>query len=174
MSDNSEPVQPEQGEQPPTFESWLGQQGDDVKGLVSSHIGGLTSALDSERNQRKDLEKALKAATSQAKTGEEALAQLQELQAKYEESARKNAFVTSAIKSGVNSPDLAWLAAKQLDAFKRNGEPDWEHLKEHYPALFASPQGRAPSVNAGAGSGRNQVPTTMTKDERLRRALKGK
>ena len=51
---------PEGGTPPASFEAWLAAQTEEVKALYTQHVTGLKGALDSEREQRKQAEKAAK------------------------------------------------------------------------------------------------------------------
>ncbi len=62
-----------------TFEAWLGKQSEDVQAKYAEHTKGLTSALHSEREARKDAEKgAKKLAELEKAEAERAKAQLSE------------------------------------------------------------------------------------------------
>ena len=54
------PDQSAGGTPPASFEAWLAAQTDEVRALYTQHVTGLKGALDSEREQRKQAEKAAK------------------------------------------------------------------------------------------------------------------
>lgn len=135
---------------PQTWEELLDTLPDDQRTLYDEHTRGLRSALDDERRQRKDLAKQLRDAAAAAEEGSQARETLESLQTQLDEAAQRADFAEDAVQQGVTNPRLAWLAAKQIDAFKRNGSADWEALKEAFPELFRKTV--APPANAGAGT----------------------
>lgn len=73
------------GQQPPEtpldYEKWLASQDETTKKLLDSHLGGLKSALDKEREDRKKLEKAQReAAKDQDEAEQKRLIEQQEWQ----------------------------------------------------------------------------------------------
>lgn len=121
-----------------------------AQGLFAAHVQGLKGALDSERGQRKDLAKQLQDATAKLEKGSETRDVLEKMSAALERATRQADFVTAAVGQGVRDVRLAWLAAVELDAFNRNGEPDFVALRATHPALFEKVVTKG---NAGAGTG---------------------
>ena len=62
-------AQGQQGGTPATFEAWLAGQADEAKSLYEAHTQGLRSALETERQQRKDLAHQLREATKGLQEG---------------------------------------------------------------------------------------------------------
>ncbi len=144
---------------PPTFDSWLGTQPDEVKGLVEGHTKGLKSALDAERRDRKELERQLKAISSKAEKGSELEAQLQQLTGQLKDQERRAGFMAAAHAAGVADLDLAFIAAQQGGLVRDDGSADFAALKAKHPALFgATPP---PKGHAGNGTGSNAPAGTM-------------
>lgn len=144
----------------PTFETWLQGQSDEIKGLITTHTAGLKSALDSERNQRKDLARALKDATKDLETGTEARKALEGLTAKLEDQEKQLAFYDAATSAGVSNLRLAWIAAREAGAVDKAGNVNMETLKKEYPELFK--KAPPPPGNAGAGANGQQLPGQRT------------
>ncbi len=158
----------EQGGETPTWEGVLAGLPEDAQGLFAAHVAGLKSALESERGQRRTLAGELRTATGALKEGSEAREALEGLTGKLELAERRADFVTAAVVAGVRDVGLAWLAALELDAFDRKGEPDFVALKEAHPALF----GGAAAGNAGSGTGRG-VESGEDMDTLIRRRVRG-
>lgn len=137
-----------EGGTPETFDGWLGKQEANVKALVDAHVGGLKSALETERNDRKSITAQLKALQAEGDPARQKQ-QIAELQASLAEQAARNKFAEEAVSQGVTNIRLAYLAAKDGGLV---GKADcWEKLKQQTPELFRK---TAPTVgNAGTGSG---------------------
>lgn len=140
------------GGMPLDFNGWIEQQDETIKSLVTSHIGGLKTALQSERQQRTELAKALKEATKGLEEGSQARDALTQLSTKLEGHEQQLAFYEVATAAGVKNLRLAWLAAKEAGAVDQRGNVNLQSLKTDYPELFGTPQLR-PSGNAGNGAG---------------------
>lgn len=137
-----------QGGTPETFEGWLGKQNEATKALLETHTGGLKSSLESERNDRKEVQRQLNALKAE---GDPAAlkTQLATLQATLDEQTARNEFAEEAHTQGVTNIRLAYLAAKDAELLgKRNL---WDELKRQSPELFAKKV--APPAAAGTGSG---------------------
>jgi len=142
------------GETPLTFDSWLEGQGDDIKTLIGDHTSGLKSALQSERDQRTELAKALKDATKGLEEGSQAL---DGLSAKLETHEQQIAFYETATAAGVTNLKLAWLAARGTGAIDKRGNVNIQTLKADYPELFK--KAPVPPGNGGNGTGANGLPS---------------
>ena len=148
--DNSQPNTQGSDETPPTWESILEGLPEEAKGLYEQHTHGLKSALDAERQQRKDLAKQLQDAAGQLEAGSKARTDLEALQARLEETEKRADFATEASGLGIANVKLAYLAAIEFDTFDRRGNVQWDQLKEAAPELFTQP---APARgNAGSGT----------------------
>jgi hypothetical protein len=149
LQDNPQQNPPGAGE-PQTWEAILEGLPEEAKGLYEQHTHGLKSALDAERQQRKDLAKQLQDASGQLEAGSKARTDLEALQARLEETERRADFATEASGHGVNNIRLAYLAAQEFETFDRRGNVQWDALKEAAPELFNQPQ--PARGNAGAGT----------------------
>jgi hypothetical protein len=140
---------------PLTWDSWFGEQGDEVKALIDTHTSGLKSALDSERQQRRDFEKQLKTLGKQAEEGSELRKSLDALGQDIEKAnARADFYEMAADPSlGLRDAKLAWaLISANPDDFTRRGKPDFDALKEAHPVLFETPKPNRPPTNSGQGT----------------------
>ena len=137
------------------FETWLAEQGDEVKGLIETHFGGLKSALESERGTRKQLEKELKTAVSQADAGSEMQRRLQEMERNLGAATQRAEFFAGAHAAGARNLTLAFLAAQDAGLLAEGGDVDWKKLQASFPELFAGgqppPAGHAGDGMAGGG-----------------------
>lgn len=136
------------------WESWIASQEEPVRNLLESHTSGLKSALVSERENRKKLEKDLRELAGKAEQGSEAQTKLAELANQMSEADRKAEFYEQAHAAGVRNLKLAFMAALQGDLFDKHGRVNFVEMKKEYPELFG---GVAASTvgNAGAGTGSN-------------------
>lgn len=158
----------EQEQAPANFEKWLAEQPEPIRKLYQEHTQGLRGALDSEREQRKGLERQLRDAASKLEQGSDARKTLDEVTAKLEEQTKRADFYAAAKDAGVNNLKLAWTAAKQDNLYKRNGDVDLTALKEAYPELFHTEERKPPPGNAGAGT--QKQPSGSTMNDLIRRA----
>lgn len=145
-----------QDKQPVSFEEWYKGLQPDQQEAVDTHIDGLKSALKSERDERKTVEKQLRALAAKAEEGSELRSQLDKLAGEQAQATAKATFYEQAHAANVRNLRLAWLAAQDaglVDA--RTGEADWKRLKEVAPELFATRT--PPTANAGNGAGQTGV-----------------
>lgn len=146
---------------PPTWETWLAEQTDDVKALAEGHITGLKSALDKERGDRKKFEKELRELAGKVEKGSEAEKELTRLAEAQAADERRADFYEAAHAQGVSNLKLAWIVAQQDELFDRKGNPDFATLKEKYPELFRAPTTPTPAGRAGAGTQNPTTPPSM-------------
>lgn len=135
------------------FDTWLGEQPEHVRKGYEGKTQGLHSALESERQQRKDFARQLRDLEKTATEGSDAKKALGEMSARAELAEQRAAFFEEAGKPeiGCSNPKAAFLVASADNLFKRSGEPDWAAIKAAAPELFA---GRKPAPgHAGNGSG---------------------
>jgi len=156
-----------QNDQPVTFEAWLGNQDDAVKGLIDTHVSGLKSALDGERAQRKELANQLKTLSKDLEKGSQARDALESLTGKMEQFEQQLAAYDALSTAGVTNLKLAYIAAREAEAIRKDGTVNLETLKAQYPELFkkASP----PPGDAGAGTG-NGAPSSKNMNDFIRAA----
>ena len=131
------------------FDDWLKEQQDPVKTMLDGHTKGLKSALDGERDARKDLEKQVRELAAKSEKGSEAEAKLTALADEMSEADRKADFYEEAHKAGVTNLKLAYLAAVQDELFDRRGRVNFEGLKKSCPELFGV--AKPPPADGGAG-----------------------
>ena len=135
-----------------TWDGWLADQPDEVKGLIEGHTNGLKSALQNERDQRKALQKNLDEAIKKAGKGTETREALESLQTELDSSNQQLDFYED-VASQVTNVKLAWAAAKAFDAFDRTGRVNLEMLKAQAPELFKTEKSRSiPPGNGGHGA----------------------
>ncbi len=144
---------------PPNFDEWLKGQPNEIKTLLDGHTKGLKSALDSEREARKDLEKQVRDLAGKAEKGSEAQTELTKLADKISESDRRADFFEAAHAAGISNLKLAYTVAVTDEMFDRRGSVNFEMMKQSYPELFAG-AAKPPSGNAGAGRTNNQPPAS--------------
>ena len=137
-----------------TFDGWLEAQPEDVKNLLDVHTKGLSSALKSERENRKDLEKQLRDLAKKAEAGSDAEAQLTAMADQQATASRRADFYESAHREGVTNLKLAFTVAAQDELFDKKGNVDFGEMKKSYPELFGAVAG----ANANAGNGTKAPP----------------
>lgn len=138
----------QQGATPADFDSWLNGQDEAIKGLVNGRLTNLSSALDTERGDRKEIQRQLTALKAE---GDPAAlkTQIATLQATLDEQTARNEFAEDAHAQGVTNIRLAYLAAKDADLLGKKNL--WDELKKQSPELFAKKA--TPPAAAGNGSG---------------------
>lgn len=149
-----------QGDQQPqneTFEAWLGQQPDDVRGRYEQHTSGLRSALESERETRRNLERQIRTAARQQEEGSTARQQLEQIAGQLSEQNHRADFYEEAHRNGVTDLRLAYLAARDAGLIDDRGRVDMNTLRTRYPHLFETRR-VAPAGNAGNGTGVDPKP----------------
>ena len=139
-------------EKPQDFATWMAAQDEQTQKLYEEHTSGLKSALDSERETRRTLEKKLREAASAAEEGSEARAKLEEAATAAETAGAQADFYESAHTAGVADLRLAWVAVQEDDRLRdSSGRADFARLKEKHPSLFADAK-KIPAGHAGAGA----------------------
>lgn len=144
-------------QQPPvTFDSWLASQDETVKKLIEGNVSGLKTALVTELESRKGLEKQVRDLAGKAEKGSEAEKQLTTLADQINQADQRTEFYEAAHTAGVTNLKLAYLVAKEEDLFNKHGQVDFKTMRERFPELFGAGQAKA---KGNAGSGTNQQPT---------------
>lgn len=164
-----------QGEQQPaneTFEAWLGQQPEDIRSRYEQHTSGLRSALESERETRRTLEKDVRRLARQQEEGSESRQQLDALAGNLAEQNQRADFYEEAHRLGVVDLRLAYLAARDGGLIDDRGRADMTALKTRYPHLFETRRS-APAGNAGSGTGPDPKPKNTMNDAIRRAAGRG-
>lgn len=159
---------PDQGGEKPTFDAWIARQPDDVKALLEVHTKGLKSALDSERENRKELEKQLRGLAKKAEDGSEAQQQLTEMADKIAAADRKADFYEEAHRQGVTNLKLAYLTATTDGLIDTRGRVNFDEMKKNYPELFGKAR-PAPAGNAGNGTNQ-ETPKSQGMNDFIRTA----
>ena len=131
------------------FDNWLDEQPDPVKKMLDGHTKGLKSALDSERESRKTLEKQLREMATKAEKGSDAETKLTQLADQISEADQKADFYEAAHAVGVTNLKLAYMVAVQDELFDRKGRVNFSSMKESYPELFGGK--KLPDGSAGDG-----------------------
>lgn len=161
-------VTPGAGETPVTFDEWMAAQDETVRGLLETHVAGLKNALKSEREQRGELQKALKDATKELEQGTAARGRLEELSGRLDGYEQQIAAYDVLQAAGVTNLKLAWIAAREAGAVDKNGNVALETLKAEFPELFNQKRVPAPG-NAGAGTQAAAPSAGSTVDDLIRR-----
>lgn len=141
----------EGGKPAATFETWFDGLSEDVQGLVTGHVDGLRSALQSERGNRKDLEKKLRDAAGKLEAGSDARAELERMAGEMELSTKRADVYEAASAAGVTNLKLVWAVVQQEEGLiDRRGNLDVDALRKDFPELFSAGK-PAPRGNAGDG-----------------------
>ena len=161
-----------QAAEPFDFDAWLDEQPQHVKQGLEGHTTGLKTALETERNQRKELAKEVKRLSGTAEKGSEAEKALGEMSTRLEQAEQRAAFMEEAIRPeiGCSNPRTAFLVASAEGLFKRSGEPDWTAIKQAAPELFGAR--KTPPGNAGSGNG-SPPAQKVGMNEWIRQAARG-
>ena len=155
------------GKAPVTWEQWQASLAPEHRQLIDQHFEtrtqGLKSALDGEREGKKALEKQLREAAAKAEAGSAAQQELAKLAdqvqtegAKLSEATAKASAYEQLAGSGCTNLKLAYLAAREIDAFDKKGGIDVEALRKQMPELFGRRSGDAGAgTNGQTGGGAN-------------------
>jgi hypothetical protein len=139
-----------------TFDGWYKTLDATTQGLVDDHIDGLRSALNTERGERKTLEKRLRDLSKQAEQGQDIQQQLQQVTEQMAQASAQATFFEAAHAANVRNLRLAWLAATDAGLVnKKTGEVDFGELRKVAPEVFASRT--IPPADPGAGAQQNGV-----------------
>ena len=135
------------------YESWIGEQSEEVKAGIEEHYNGLLNTVKATRDERDALSKELKSLAKNIDENSEAGKQLGELRTKLAEAEKKSIFMEQSVTRGVKRPSAAYAIANADNLYLKDGQPDWDKIKESVPELF-TPQ----SINSDAGSGTSKKP----------------
>lgn len=141
-----------------TFEAWQEKLPPDQKALIEGHTKNLKTALQSERDGRKDLEKQLRDLAKKAEAGSDAQTQLTKMADDLQISDRKADFYEAAHAAGVRNLKLAYTAAVTDEMFDKHGRVNFDEMKKSYPELFVTQTTTNTRGNAGSGTNNNQQP----------------
>lgn len=141
-----------------TFEDYLATVNEPIKELYKKHTDGLSSALDKERANRRDLEKQIKDLLPKADKGSELEKELtekvkllEEADKRYAEVERRAKFAEEASQPNIKCTNAkaAYALATIEGLFKPDGSPKWDELKKLAPELF-----KLGGTDAGSGGKR--------------------
>lgn len=135
------------------LEKWLEAQPEHVRVALEGNVGGLKTALKSERLRGDGLEKKIREFSKAAAEGSELKAQLDKLSGELADERIKNQFYLDAATAKVTNVKLAWLAAKAEELIDNRGNVDFKALRESNPELFAAVKPPVPPGNQGNGVG---------------------
>lgn len=155
------------GETPLVYADWLKEQPEPVQSMLDEQVKGLKSALDSERESRKSLEKQVRDLATKAEKGSDAEKQLTEFADRISEIDRKADFYEAAHAAGVTNLKLAYTVAVSDEMFDRLGRVNFTSMKDSYPELFG--ERKPPPGNAGSGTD-NQQPASKSMNDFIRAA----
>ena len=127
---------------------------EEAQKLIATKEAGLKSALETERDSRKDLEKELKDVAGRLEKDSDAQKEVLKLADDVAAGNEKSDFYEEAHDEGVSNMRLAYVVAKQDDLINKRGKIDWKTLKEKYPELFGKKV--VPPGDAGPGTGSRQ------------------
>lgn len=142
------------------YSTWIGDQPENVRTMLSGWEHGLKTALQNERDARAQLQKQLREMTGRAEG--ELQTQLTQLTNQIGEVDQRAAFYETAHAAGVSNLRLAYLVAVQDDLFDKSGRVNYDRMRTEYPELFAGSR-KTPAGNAGVGAS-NQPPARSMND----------
>lgn len=145
-----------------TFDVLLAKMEPSVQAAFAAHTQGLRSALEAERNQRKETEAQLRTLAKTAEAANET--KLTELANKLAEATRRASFLEAATASGVRPERIkAAQALAQTEGWiAEDGAADWDKLKGTYPELFAATA--APEKPAALAPTNPGTPQRLTRE----------
>ena len=149
--------QGQDGGKPLVYDEWFKGQPDKVRVLLETNTKGLKTALDSERDARKKLEKDLREMAGKAEKDSDAQKRLTEMADQMGEADRKADFYEAAHAAGVSNLKLAFMIATADEMFDRRGQVNFETMKANYPEMFGGKPSTTVKGNAGSGTNNNQT-----------------
>lgn len=159
------------GENPQTFDEWLGtlpkEQAETARNLYQKQLEALISTVKATRKERDDFAKKLRDVAKNPQL-DELKSQISEMAARLENESRRAQFFEQALTVDCNNPRAAYLLAKSGEMFEEDGKPDWKAIREEAPQLF----GQVPRPSTNGGSGTNSQPHRITMDDFIRRKAK--
>ena len=144
---------PGAGESELTYDTWVGEQPENVQKMLEANTTGLKSALDSERTSNKDLEGKLREAAKKAEgeAKEQYTKLADEMKVKTDAAEQKAEFFADAQKAGVSNLKLAYTVAVQEEFIDKKGRVNFEQMKKDYPELFGT-ELKTPKGHGGSGN----------------------
>ena len=161
---------------PETWEAWVAARPEaertQITALYEKQTAGLKTALDSERDTRKGLEKQVRELAKDAEKGSKAEKDLTALADQLSAEQRRADFYESAAKPeiGLVGTRAAWtlMNAEPDRYFDRKGNPNFDLLKQEHPYLFGQ-KPPVPRGNQGNGT-QGQQHTGQTMNDMIRAA----
>lgn len=140
-----------------SFDEYLSTLEEPIVKLYEENISGLKNALESERENRRKLSEQVKKLNPLAEKGSEieqklteTVKLLEEAEQRSVELQRRALFAEQAIRPEVSCSNVraAYALAVSEGSFDRDGNPDWDRLREIAPELFKTTS----QTNAGNNS----------------------
>lgn len=155
-----------------TYDTWVDEQPENVRTMLEANTTGLKSALDSERDARKGVEKQLRDAAKKAEgDAKEHYTKLaDEMKIQTDAADQRADFFVDAQAAGIGNLKLAYTVAVQDDFIDRKGRVNFEQMKKDYPELF----GAKPRTPKGHGGSGNSPPVEGTDMNKILRKAAGK
>lgn len=141
----------DKGAQPLVFDTWQGEQSEEIQTMLGDRFSKLENALNAERGSVKELRGELK---TLAKNADDATkTALAEMDTRLETAEQKADFFDDLSAAGCANLKLAWFAANQDKFFDRRGNVKMDDLKQAHPQLFTQKKTPTPDYKAGQGNG---------------------
>lgn len=165
-----------QSETPASWDAWLQARPEaeraQITALYDAQTSGLKTALESERETRKGLEKQVRELAKGAEAGSKAQEDLNALADQLAGEQRRADFYEAAAKpeTGLTGVKAAWVLmnAEADRYFDRRGNPNFDLLRQEHPYLFGQ---KAPTPKGNQGNGtQGQTPTGQSMNDMIRRA----
>jgi hypothetical protein len=147
------------------FETFLGEQSEEVRALYETHLSGMLNTIKATRQERDNFSHELKELSKRAVKGSETDIVISDLTEKLAKSERKSTFLTKASEAGCLRPSAAYALASSENLFTEEGEPDWKKIKENVPELF-----KITNTNTNAGSGTSTAARVVDPNAIIREA----
>lgn len=156
-------------EVPGTWDEYLDQLPQEAVGLYNEHVTGLKNTVKATRDERDTFKGRLDAVIESldGKNPEEVRNQLTDMQKELTTANQRSVFFEQAANPeiGCRNARLAWITAQTENLFDRNGNPDWDAIKQVAPEIFGT---KRRDVGAGQGN-RVQNQTSMGPNEWIRK-----
>ncbi len=153
-------------EKPLEWDAFHGSLPEEAQKLIATRESGLKTALNTERDSRRDVEKELKDVAGELEKDSDAQKKVLKLADEVAAGTEKSDFYEDAHDEGVSNLSLAYIVAKKEDLINKRGKTNWKTLKEKYPELFGKK--KIPDGGAGEGTGGKRPSTKTDMNARIR------
>lgn len=155
-----------------SFDDYLSKQDPGIRKLYEAHVSGLKNTVKTTRKERDGLANQLKKLSDSLEKQPEIQKQINDMTSQLTSANQRADFFAEAPSEGCKNPKAAFALAKSEDLFTRNGDPDWDAIRETAPELFVDPDSLKTEGGKGTGD-KKKKKTQVTMNDLIRSATRG-